>query len=89
MFTAEGLLLFASFVKKQKEEEKNLKMLLARKISLKQLKNAVILQQNKIISIAQTPKTLCTTSFLTKQSENHTTTQSPIRVYYGKINFIN
>lgn len=61
------------------------KMLLARKINLNQLKKTVISQQVKIFSQPQTSRTLCTTSFLTNQSENHAgSTAKTSRVYYGK-----
>lgn len=60
-------------------------MLLARKINLNQLKNAVISQQVKIFSQLQSSRTLCTTSYLTKQSENQAgSTAKTSRVYYGK-----
>ena len=62
-----------------------IEMLLARKINLNQLKNAVISQQLKIISASQSSRTLCTTSFLTKQAENQagSSATTTTRVYYG------
>lgn len=63
-----------------------IEMLLARKINLNQLKNAAISQQLKIFSASQSTRTLCTTSFLTKQSENQagSSAATTTRVYYGK-----
>lgn len=60
-----------------------IEMLLARKINLNQLK--LISQQLKIFSASQSTRTLCTTSFLTKQSENQAgSSATTTRVYYGK-----
>lgn len=59
-------------------------MLLARKINLKinlnQLKNAVISQQHKLLSLPQSSRTLSTSQILANKSENDATS----RIYFGK-----
>lgn len=59
-------------------------MLLAR-INLNQLKNVVISQQTRILSLSHTPRAFSTSNWLAVQKENQQEKSEFLQVYYGKI----